>query len=258
MGSSWRCRARCHQSLVSDFGPSFTAAAARVRHDRSVNPSAITAQRRRVLHEVARRIPSHDHDCVLVGIDGVDGAGKTVFADHLAHVLQAAGRCVVRISADDFLTPAPVRHHRGRRSPQGFWLDSYDYPALRQRVLDPLGPGGSRRYRRASRDPVSDQPVDPVTEVADPGAVVVVDGLFLHRDDLAGSWDLSVFLDVPFAASVARLAERDGSHPDPEHPSQARYVGGQRPYFAAAHPRERADIVPDVTDPDTPAVCAQQ
>lgn len=37
-----------------------------------------------------------------VGIDGVDGAGKTTLADRLGEVLQARGTRVVRASIDGF------------------------------------------------------------------------------------------------------------------------------------------------------------
>jgi uridine kinase len=69
--------------------------------------------------------------------------------------------------------------------------------------------------------------------------------MFLHRDELAGSWDPSVFLRVPFAVSVRRLADRDGSPPDPAHPSMARYVEGQRLYLAPCRPERRATRVID-------------
>ena len=124
---------------------------------------------------------------------------------------------------------------------------------LRERVLDPLGPGGSRQYQAACHDLASDRPVDPPVEAAPAGAVLVVDGLFLHRDELVDVWDLSVFLQVPFEVSVARMAARDGSHPSPGHPSVGRYVGGQRLYFAACQPWQRADLVIDVTDLDAPS-----
>lgn len=73
--------------------------------------------------------------------------------------------------------------------------------------------------------------------------MVVLEGMFLHRDELASHWDASVFLDVPFAETAARMAIRNGSNPDPEHPSMRRYVGGQRLYFEAARPWERATYV---------------
>lgn len=183
-----------------------------------------------------------------MAVDGVDGAGKTVFAGELAACLRSAGRAVVCISADDFHHPRAIRHRRGRDSPEGFWLDTYDYAALRERVLVPLGPGGSRRYRRASHDLATDLFVHPPEEQAPPGAVVILDGLFLHRDELVAGWDLSIFLRVPFTVSVPRMAERDGTEPDPDHPSVARYVQGQQRYFAACAPEERADLVVDNSD----------
>lgn len=219
--------------------------------------SAISPARRRALEAVASRVPVSSRDCVRVGVDGVDGAG-TVFADHLAEVLRATGRATIRVSADNFLHPRAVRYGRGRDSAEGFWLDSYDYAALRQRVLDPLGPAGSRRYQDASLDLVTDQAVDPPVKTAAPGAVLVLDGLFLHRDELAGVWDLSVFLQVPFAVSVRRLAARDGSHPDPGDPSLARYVGGQQRYFAEVQPWQRAHIVLDAVDLDAPTLVADR
>jgi uridine kinase len=82
----------------------------------------------------------------------------------------------------------------------------------------------------------------------------VLDGLFLHRDELAGYWDFSVFLTAPFAVTAARMAVRDGSHPDPEHPSLARYVQGQRLYFAACRPWERAGLVIDNSAAGAPVI----
>jgi uridine kinase len=199
-------------------------------------------------------VPDHAQDAVRVGIDGVDGARKTVFADQLAAIMEVSGRSVVRVSTDDFHHPRAVRHRRGRDSPEGFWLDSYDYPALRQRVLEPFGRGRSRRYQAACHDLVTDQRLDPPFESAPPGAVLIVDGLFLHRDELVGIWALSVFLQVPFAVSVARMAARDGSHPDPTHASVVRCVEGERLYFDACRPWERANMVVDVTDLDAPTL----
>jgi uridine kinase len=217
--------------------------------------SGPSTRRRHVLDAVAASIPAaRGEDCVRVAVDGVDGAGKTSFANELVAALTARGRAVVRIRADDFLNPRAVRHRRGRHSPEGFWLDSYDYGRLAADVLDPLGLGGSRRYRTAAHDLASDTAVRPTPQVAAPGSVLVVDGLFLHRDGLAELWDFSVFLDVPFEVTAARMAERDGTHPDPSDPSMTRYVQGQLLYFAACDPAARATIVIDNSDPQHPLV----
>lgn len=189
----------------------------------------------------------------MVAIDGVDGAGKTTFADELATELTDSGLTVIRISFDDFLNPAEIRHRRGRTSPDGFVADTYDYERFIDDVLDPLGCEGCGRYRSKSYDFASETPLNPPWQVAPDNAVVIVDGMFLHRNRLRNArgrkiWDLSVWLDVPFEVSVHRLAERDGSPDDPDDERLARYVEGQKLYIGRINPAERADLVVDNTD----------
>jgi uridine kinase len=180
-----------------------------------------------------------------VAVDGVDGAGKTTWADRLAAALEPSGRQVIRASADDFLNPRAVRYRQGRTSPEGFFEDSCDYAALHRELLGPLGPGGSRRFRRRAFDLKADRPADAPVEHAAADAILVLDGLFLHRPELRDLWDLSVFLEVPFTVSVARCAARDGTSPDPAAAANRRYVEGQRLYLATCDPRAHATWVID-------------
>ncbi len=83
---------------------------------------------------------------VRVAIDGPDAAGKTTLAQELVEPLQARGRQAIRASIDGFHNPARVRHRQGRTSAEGYYHDSFNYIALIESLLDPLGPGGSRRY----------------------------------------------------------------------------------------------------------------
>lgn len=79
----------------------------------------------------------HPGRIVRVAIDGVDGAGKTTLADALAPVVAAQSRPVIRASVDGFHHPRAVRYARGRHSPDGFYLDSYNYVAFRKLLLAP-------------------------------------------------------------------------------------------------------------------------
>jgi len=74
----------------------------------------------------ARRL---DHP-TRVAIDGVDGSGKTTLADELVEPLRRAGRDVIRASVDGFHNPRVVRYTRGPDSPEGYFLDSFDYATL--------------------------------------------------------------------------------------------------------------------------------
>jgi uridine kinase len=188
----------------------------------------------------------------VIAVDGVDGSGKTTFAANLATMLRA--RPVLVLHADDFLNPSSERHARGRTSPEGFWLDTYNYEAMFSYALDPLRNEGDGWYRARSYDRRTDRTIEPPAQPAAPDALILVEGMFLHRDELRDRWDLSVFLDVPFSETARRMAERDGSHPDPEHASMRRYLFGQRIYFARARPWERASIVVDNTDFTRPRI----
>ena len=93
--------------------------------------------------------------------------------------------------------------------------------------------------------------------VAPERSVVLVDGMFLHRPELAGIWDASVFLDVSFETSCRRMEIRNGSDPDPEAESNRRYVHGQRLYFSACDPRSIAGIVIDNNDFAAPRITSR-
>ncbi|GLY07161.1 MULTISPECIES: uridine kinase [Actinoplanes] len=212
-------------------------------------------RRQAVLATIAGRIPAARGTApVLVAIDGPDGSGKTVAADALATTVRALGREVVRISLDDFHHVRAVRYRRGRHSPEGFWQDSYDYPRFREFVLEPFAPGGSRRYRPAGHDLATDELLTPEPRTAGPASVLIVDGLFLQRTELAGTWDLTVFLDVPFAETARRMAIRDGSSPDPSDAAFQRYAGAQRIYFKECSPQQNADILVDNEDVTAPRI----
>ena len=75
------------------------------------------------------------------------------------------------------------------------------------------------------------------SETAPADALLLLDGLFLHRAELRAWWDLSILLDVPPAIAAQRLLLRDGK------PTRHRYSRGQEIYFADAQPARHASLV---------------
>lgn len=213
------------------------------------------SQRARLLADIAcMAIELTPGRIARLAIDGVDGAGKTTFADELATVIADLGRPVIRASVDSFHHPREIRYARGKQSPIGFFEDSYNYALLKKCLLDPLGPGGSRRYCTAAFDHVSDAAVPLVERVAPPTSVLLLDGIFLHRAELREHWDASIFLHVDFTVSVARNAMRDGSSPDSSAASNHRYVEGQRIYLSRCSPETSATLVIDNNDLAAPFI----
>lgn len=210
-------------------------------------------RRAAVLAEIADRITAMrlTHP-TRVAVDGVDAAGKTLMAGELADILRSKGRPVIRASIDGFHYPAAHRLAKGENSPEGYYLDSFNYPAIIGTFLEPLGPDGSGLYQEAVYDYRSDRPIDGPVLKADPTAAVLVDGVFLLRPELRSYWDFSVFVHVDFEVALRRAERRDLKYFDSVYALRrkyrSRYFPGQEIYFSAATPTKWASTVVDNND----------
>lgn len=191
-----------------------------------------------------------------VAVEGVTAAGKTTFARELAEAIEQAGRPARSLSMDGYHHPAAHRRRQGPRSADGYYEDAYDLDAFRANVLEPLGPGGSCRLRPAIIDLATDAPVAPAEVEVGGDEVLVVDGSFLGRSELARHWDLRIWLDVPFevaqARGVARDADRLGGADEASAAFEQRYHAAFRRYLAEVDPMATADVVVDHLDPTRP------
>ncbi len=209
----------------------------------------VTTLWRELRDEVRRMYPGGR---VIIAVDGIDGAGKTTFADGFAEVFAEKGAAVYRASVDGFHRPRAERYARGRSSPEGYYYDSYDYATFRRVLIDPFLDGaltsGATGFQLAAFDHVRDAVVESQWVTAPRDAVLVVDGIFLHRPELKNLWHWSVWLEVPESVACARMAIRDGSDPDPAAPVNARYRLGQELYLREAKPQVAASAIVDNSD----------
>lgn len=217
----------------------------------------LSETRSTVLQSLAQDILNRRRQRPLrVAIDGRTSAGKTTLTDELAMVLGDAGLYVIRASIDDFHRPRVQRHRRGRTSPEGYYDDARDLEAFRRSLLEPLGPGGDRLYRLRSFDLSSDQPVDEAPRTAPAGALLLAEGTFLQRSELADCWDFVVFVDVSEEIAVERGATRDagalGGLAAARRMHIERYQAAFRLYEASCSPARSADVVIANEDPLRP------
>jgi uridine kinase len=223
------------------------------------NPDpVVTPERCGLLEMVADVVCRRREDRTLVGIDGRSGAGKSTFGDELAGRLSDRAVQVVRSTTDAFHRPRGQRLSRGPTSGEGFYLDSYQLEIIVGQLLEPFA-RGSRRVRVAAFDEPSDSPVDE-SVVVDPDAVLVFDGLFLHRPELCSYWTTTVFLEADRRCDQAwldyllvdlppdierRAAELDARLRRARWP---RYRQGWATYIEAVGPADRATLVIDNND----------
>jgi uridine kinase len=208
-----------------------------------------------VAENLAQRRVGHP---LRVAVDGITAAGKSTLAAELVGALSAYGRAAVHLSTDDFHHPRARRYRQGRESARGYYEDSYDFATFRRDVLEPLGPGGTRRYRPASLDLETDETVHPPVAQAAPDAIVVVDGSFLQVPALAAAWDEVVFVDTTLAIARERGSRRDAqSFGGVEAAADAldrRYHAAARIYLDEVPAQARATVVIGNDDLDHPVL----
>jgi uridine kinase len=170
------------------------------------------------------------HGLTRIGIDGVDGAGKTLLAEEAAQLLTSRGRPAVRVSIDQFEPPPAQRYARGYLSPEGYYLDAFDFEGFRAHVLSIGGP---------------------------PDVVIVADGVFLHRPELADLWHATIWVDADIEVAARRGAERNrvwfDSLDETHERYRVRYMPAQHRYVEEQRPDERATFVlrnTDLTEPE--------
>jgi uridine kinase len=190
-----------------------------------------------------------------IAIDGPPAAGKTTLADELAAVLRTQGSDVIRATIDDFLHPRAQRYPRGEYSAEGCYFDTHDYHALNRVLLDPLGPGGDRRFQNAVYDRTTDTALSPPVTTAPADAVLVFDGVFLMRPELIDRWDLRIFVSTALQKTVDRAVIRErqmASRAEVQRRWRERYIPSQQFYFATVRPTDHVDIIVHNDEPQQP------
>ena len=169
-----------------------------------------------------------------IGIDGVDGAGKTRLAEELAQELTARRRPAVRITLDQFEQPAAERYVRGDLSPEGYYLHAFDLERFHAHVSSIVG----------SSD-----------------LVLLADGVFMQRPELEDLWDATVWVEADLDVAARRGAERNlvwfDSLVETHERYRVRYLPAQRRYIEDQRPRERATFVFRNTDLNDPELVRQ-
>ncbi|HDR4733491.1 TPA: hypothetical protein QCR36_003383 [Bacillus cereus] len=184
---------------------------------------------------------------IRVGVSGITASGKTTFANELAEEIKKRGLPVTRASIDDFHNPRLIRYAQGKESAKGYYEDAHDYTAFKERLLKPLGSNGNLQYETISHNLITDIPVYNTPIFAQPNMVLIVDGTFLLKKDVAYLFDYKIFVDTNFEIARKRGAKREteafGSYKEAEKMFLNRYHAACKMYIEEHNPKGCADVV---------------
>ena len=187
-----------------------------------------------------RRLAVTQHRPALVALDGGSGSGKSTLAALIAARLNAT-----LIPGDDFYAADIPDAEWERRTPAERAADVIDWRRLRVQALEPLLAGERAEWR--AFDVVAGPRTDGTyrmcdrPEVREPSSVIVLDGAYSARLELADLVDLSVLVDVPAGIRHQRLAEREA--PDVLAAWHRRWDEAEAWYLTHVRPASAFDLV---------------
>lgn len=205
-------------------------------------------QRFRAINDLGAEIRERAADALIfvISFDGRSGAGKSTLASAVASALGAT-----TVPSDDFFAAEFPDTEWDRRAAEQRAADAIDWRRLRRDALEPLRNGLPARWFAfdfgAGTQPDGTYRMSTTATERAPSKLVILEGAYSSRAELADLVDLSVLVEVDPAQRLRRLAAReDAAFLKSWH---ARWDGAEEHYFGRVRPPESFDLVFDSSAP---------
>lgn len=173
----------------------------------------------------------------VLGIDGLSRAGKTTFVHKLSNKLREKGLSHQILHIDDFIVQRNKRYDTGTEE----WLEYYslqwDVEYLKNNLFDKLH--SSESLVLPFYDSKKDQQL--LREVGLAGKnIIIIEGVFLLREEWMNTFDYTVFLDCPREVRYARESVQTQRN---LNKFEGRYWKAEDYYLRTNKPLEKADLI---------------
>jgi phosphoglycolate phosphatase len=187
----------------------------------------------------------------IIGVNGIDCSGKTVFAKGLEAFLKNNGLRTQYIGIDDFHNPKEVRY-AGNNQAENYYNKSFNINLLVEELLKPARESGYISAKLTLLDLETNKTNMVKQYSITPDTIVIVEGVFLFRRELASYIDYKVYLDIPFEESKRRAVKRDPESAILKY--DQKYLPAQNKYIQENTPASIADMIIDNTDWRRPVI----
>jgi HAD superfamily hydrolase (TIGR01549 family) len=190
----------------------------------------------------------------VIGINGIDGAGKTQFAESFEKYLISRKYKKQAIHLDDFHNPKAIRY-AGENQANNYYNRSFNVNLIVEKLLSPLRRNSAFATRLTVLNWRTDK-YDVQREFSfNQNTIVIFEGVFLFRKELSPYIDYKIFLDIPFEESQRRALIRDANLSEAELKKyDIKYLPAQAKYLEEYPPSQVADIIIDNTNWEYPTI----
>ena len=204
---------------------------------------------KKIVEAVERK--KQENKAFVIGINGIDGAGKTQFAESLASYFKTGGHQTQLIHLDDFQNPKAIRYH-GNDQADNYYHKSFNIQIIIDKLLTLIKNKGALSLKIKTLDLSTDKYKNEREYIIDSNTIVIFEGVFLFRKELTPYLDYKVFLDIPFGESKKRAKIRD-SHASLDK-YDTKYLPAQAKYLEESPPTKVADMIIDNTNWEYPRI----
>lgn len=182
---------------------------------------------------------------LIVGIDGLGGAGKSTMVNSLKLQLQKNNYHLVVLHIDDFIHQRYIRYNESKEEWYCYYNIQWRYDYLIKEILVPIqeGTGIDKQIELYEKEKDS-YILEPIKIPR--GSILLLEGMFLQRIELRKYLDYIVYLEVPKEVRLNRVINRDMYIGDPEDIKskyERRYFPAEDKYIEEYAPAKNADFV---------------
>lgn len=194
------------------------------------------------VNEILNCKPSGDR--LIVGVDGLSGAGKTTFVEALKKELSTHGAPLAVFHLDDHIVERAKRYLTGHEEWYEHYALQWDVAKLTHSLLEMLKssvPEFELGYYDSRVDAVINRNVHVPAE-----GVILLEGVYLQRKEWRAFLDYLIYLDCPRSTRFERVTTR--SQQDIADPARIdlykrRYWAAEDYYLETEQPLLHADFV---------------
>ena len=182
---------------------------------------------------------------LIIGIDGLGGAGKSTISAALTELLSNENYNITLLHIDDFIHPKSVRYNDSYAAWECYYNLQWRYDYLINEIVMPIKNGSKFNKNIELYDKDNDTYLLKNT-VIPLGSIVLIEGIFLQRQELSDIFDYMIYIDIPEDIRLERVLKRDGyigSRQQIKDKYNNRYFPAEHYYIENCLPHKKADYI---------------
>jgi phosphoglycolate phosphatase len=198
-------------------------------------------------------IRTKEEQPLILGVNGVDTSGKTIFSNNLANYLQSKDYLVTLIHLDDFHNPS-FKRREGKNEIDAYINNAFNLEILENKILKPIKHQGELDFHLTLLDLITDKLSKKRHYYVNKESIVIVEGVLLYRPPIDKYFNARIFLDITFDEVLQRAKKRDVSLFGINFLDKYnnKYIPIQKWYLETYEPKIKCDILIDNNDYNKP------